>query len=103
MNNRSLFSTAAAEARVEGEGCDGDWKETARRVQAMVEDPTTTAADIERVITADPVLMQKVLQTAATGYAPDVAVHSVRRAVVLLGTRRLYNLAEAQRLWREAP
>lgn len=59
---------------------------SARRVLDLVDDPSTSTADLARLVEADPILAAQVLRLAnATYYGVSGQVGSARRAVVLLG------------------
>ncbi len=79
------------------------WREIVKQVKTMVvDDAKFSAMDISRVIEQDPVLAAKIMKTAGAFFKDNADSKTVVRAVVMLGTQRIYNLAISQRMWREA-
>jgi EAL and modified HD-GYP domain-containing signal transduction protein len=62
------------------------------RVLQIIEDPSTTAETIEKVITTDPSITYRLLRflnSAAFGFS--IKINSIRHAITLLGLKRLKN------------
>ena len=74
------------------------------RLLEVTRDPTTGAADIEAVFASDPALTANVLRLANSPLLGVVGgVRSVRHAVVVLGAKRLFDLAAGVGLSRTLP
>lgn len=66
------------------------------RVHVLMNDPRSSAADFERVIRTDPGLTTNLLRLANSAFfGVGREVVSVRQAVTVLGTRRVFDLAAA--------
>ena len=74
------------------------------QLAAVVRHPSAGAAEIERVVRADPTLAAELLRIAnsAAFYAPR-EVKSIRQAVTLLGTKRLFDVAATAAFSRTIP
>lgn len=66
------------------------------RVNKMVEDPTTTATEIGKVISQDPALTARLLRVANSAfYGLSSQVNTVSRAVAVIGSKRVRDLVLA--------
>lgn len=66
------------------------------RLNKMVDDPGTTAADIGKLISQDPALTMRLLQVAnGSFYGLSSRVDTIARAVTVLGTRQVRDLVLA--------
>jgi putative nucleotidyltransferase with HDIG domain len=69
------------------------------RIVELVEDPTSTAADLHAVISNDPALCSRVLKVVNSAfYGLPGQVGSINRAIVLLGLNAVKNIAIAASL-----
>jgi HD-like signal output (HDOD) protein len=65
----------------------------ALRIKELLSSPTTTAADLEKVIRPDPSITANLLRLANSPFFGfPRAVESVRQAIVLLGEKRLFEV-----------
>ncbi len=65
----------------------------AMRVMRMVDDPSVSGRDLERVISLDPVIMGEILKLANSAlYSPKFPITSLRHAVSYLGLEVVKNL-----------
>lgn len=65
-------------------------------VQAVLQSPTTTAADLARAVARDPALVAKFLRIANSPvYAPKAEIETVSRAVAMLGTQLVHDIVLA--------
>ncbi|OFZ69733.1 MAG: phosphohydrolase [Betaproteobacteria bacterium RBG_16_58_11] len=66
------------------------------RVNEMVDDPSSTAADLGKVISQDPALAARLLRIAnSPAYGLSSQVNTVTRAVSIIGTRHIRDLVLA--------
>lgn len=66
------------------------------RVNAMVNDPSTTAAQLGEVISQDPALTAQLLQIAnSAAFSHSSQIDTVSRAVTVLGTRQIRDIVLA--------
>ena len=67
---------------------------TVTRVMEICDDPATSPADLNRVVSLDPVLMGKVMQLINSAYySRPNKITSLVRAIILLGLNTVKNLA----------
>ncbi len=77
---------------------------TAAHLNAVLHDPDASAADFERVLRPDPALTANLLRLVNSSYfGLRCRVESVRHAIVLLGIKRLSELASATLVARVVP
>jgi HD-like signal output (HDOD) protein len=66
----------------------------ALQILNLVRDPDSSFDDLEKIITADPALAGKILRIANSSfYSPNSSVNSMARALSLLGTNVIKNIA----------
>src|SRR5690606_22900680 len=69
------------------------------RIVELVEDPTSTAQDLQAIISNDPALCSRVLKVVNSAfYGLPGQVGSINRAIVLLGLNAVKNIAIAASL-----
>lgn len=67
--------------------------EVAMRINQMVDDPNSTAAEMGKVLAQDPALVARLLRIANSPfYGLSMEIDSVSRAVTLLGTKQIRDL-----------
>ena len=70
--------------------------ETTAKIIAMVENPSSTAATLHKVISHDPALVARILKVVNSAfYGLPGQVNSIERAIVLLGLNAVKNIAVA--------
>jgi putative nucleotidyltransferase with HDIG domain len=75
--------------------------EVAARINATMNDPRSSAADLQKIILRDPALVGRILKLVnSTRYSSQVPIDSVERAVVRLGFQTVQGLAIAASLGR---
>ncbi len=75
------------------EGGIGTMPTLAMRVMRMVDDPSSSGKDLERVISLDPVIMGEILKLANSAlYSPKFPITSLRLAISYLGLEVVKNL-----------
>lgn len=73
--------------------------EVAVKIIEIVEDPTSTAQDLHKVITNDPALCSRILKVVNSAfYGLPGQIGSINRAIVLLGLNAVKNIAIATSL-----
>lgn len=73
--------------------------ETTLRIIELVEDPTSTAQDLHRVVSYDPALTTRILKVVNSAfYGLPGQIGSINRAIVLLGLNAVKNIAIAASL-----
>ncbi len=79
----------------------GSVPEVTARIVRVVEDPRTSARDIQAVVQADPALAAKVLKIVNSSfYGLPAQIASLERAILMLGMTAVKNLALASSLSR---
>jgi HD-like signal output (HDOD) protein len=66
------------------------------QIMAMVENPTTTPAELKRVISHDPALVARILKVVNSSfYSLAAPVNAIDRAIVMLGLKAVKNITVA--------
>lgn len=76
------------------------------RLHEVIESPSSTSDDIAEVIMTDPNLSARILKITNSAYYGRRRIETVSRAITLIGTRDLYNIAlaiNAMRVFEKIP
>jgi HD-like signal output (HDOD) protein len=66
------------------------------RINAVINDPNSSAADLHRIVSHDPALVSRLLRLVNSAlYGRQTSIDSVQRAIVFLGFEGVYQLAIA--------